>query len=239
LAVENHGLGHNKGGGRVNMARGPCALVAPLFVGFSNQIIHKMPFALSLSKGRLSYPKPIELGRGDETRAVLRQAQHKRRVGVGAALARTLLPSLPSHATLPIMTVAPTDTDLARFLRDELGVDSATAADGAPTAWHVTAPLWLWRGTRADGTPTPAAWYFITIAGDVADAIRGASRGRVGSRGGFGSVCVTATIGATSWQTSVFPSKDAGGYLLPVKATVRKAEKLIDGSMATVTLIRA
>ena len=29
----------------------------------------------------------------------------------------------------------------------------------------------MWRGTRADGTPTPAAWYFITIAGAVADAL--------------------------------------------------------------------
>lgn len=136
------------------------------------------------------------------------------------------------------MGAPPTDTDLARFLSEELGVDSASTND-APPSWSITAPLWLWRGTRADGTPTPAAWYFITIAGDLADAIREASRGRVSSKGGFGSVRVTATIGTTSWQTSVFPSKDAGGYLLPVKASVRKAESLADGSTAKVTLIRA
>ena len=45
---------------------------------------------------------------------------------------------------------------------------------------------------------------------------------------GFGSLKVTATIGETSWRTSVFPSRETG-WMLPVKAAVRKAEALSEG----------
>ena len=44
------------------------------------------------------------------------------------------------------------------------------------------------------------------------------------------------TIGKTRWQTSVFPSKDVAGYLLPIKASFRKAEKLGEGDTVTVEL---
>ena len=33
-----------------------------------------------------------------------------------------------------------------------------------------------------------------------------------------------ATIGATTWKTSIFPDKKVGSFLLPLKAEVRKAE---------------
>ncbi len=57
-----------------------------------------------------------------------------------------------------------------------------------------------------------------------------------GQRRGWGSIRVTATIGETSWQTSMFPSKESGGYLLPVKAAVRKAEGLTAGDEIAVRL---
>jgi hypothetical protein len=56
------------------------------------------------------------------------------------------------------------------------------------------------------------------------------------SKHGFGSVRVDVTIGSTSWSTSVFPSKDAGAYVLPVKAPVRRAEGLDDGTTARIRL---
>lgn len=46
---------------------------------------------------------------------------------------------------------------------------------------------------------------------------------------GFGSIKVRVTIGETSFDTSIFPTKD-GPYLLPVKASVRKKEGLVDKS---------
>ena len=119
----------------------------------------------------------------------------------------------------------PDDPELARFLREELG--ESMSAGGS---WDVTAPLWLWRGKAKDGTPTGTAWHFITIDGAAADEIRAASPGRMAA---WGSVYVSVTIGATAWRTSLFPSKNVAGYLLPVKANVRKAERIADGDLVT------
>jgi hypothetical protein len=47
---------------------------------------------------------------------------------------------------------------------------------------------------------------------------------------------VTATIGETHWSTSIFPAKDVGGYMLPVKASVREAEGLVAGDDVRVIL---
>jgi hypothetical protein len=122
----------------------------------------------------------------------------------------------------------PSDPELVRFLREELGEDFAAGGN-----WTFTGPLWLWRGKAKDGAPTATSWHFVTIDGAVADAIRAAAPGRSAA---WGSVYVTATIGTTVWQTSLFPSKDAGGYLLPVKAAVRKAQRLVEGDSVTVQL---
>lgn len=51
---------------------------------------------------------------------------------------------------------------------------------------------------------------------------------------GWGVIPVQASIGETTWTTSLFP-KD-GGYLLPVKAAVRQAESLALESPASVRL---
>lgn len=50
---------------------------------------------------------------------------------------------------------------------------------------------------------------------------------------------IEATIGGTTWRTSLFPSKQAGGWLLPLKAAVRKAEKLAEGTIAEAVLTLA
>ncbi len=121
------------------------------------------------------------------------------------------------------------DPELIRFLREELG-ESGPQGGG----FEFTGPVWLWRGKAKDGTPTQTAWHFLTIDGEVADAIRAAAPGRSAA---WGSVYVNAVIGATRWQTSVFPSKDVGGYMLPIKASVRKAEGLGEGSVVTVQLV--
>lgn len=97
----------------------------------------------------------------------------------------------------------------------------------------VTTPLWRWQSATA-----PAAWFFVTIAGEVADGIRLAAIGGqwLDGRKGFGSARVSAAIGDTRWNTSVFPHKESGGWLLPVKAAVRKAENLAEGDAVTVTV---
>lgn len=57
-----------------------------------------------------------------------------------------------------------------------------------------------------------------------------------GVRGGFASIKVEARVGATVWRTSVFPSKDPPGFLLPVKAAVRKAEGLTENDAVRIEL---
>ena len=87
----------------------------------------------------------------------------------------------------------------------------------------VTAPLWLWSG---------GSWHFITVPEDEAPDIRAHS---LLNRGGFGSVKVEATINGVTWRTSVFPQK-SGGYLLPVKAAVRRDAGIAAGDEVIVSL---
>jgi Domain of unknown function (DUF1905) len=95
------------------------------------------------------------------------------------------------------------------------------------TAFTVTAPIWLWSGGGV------ASWYFLTIDGQTSAEIRYETLGRTG---GFGSVKVVARIGETEFRTSLFPSKEQGGFILPVKAAVRKAEGIGAGDVVTVEL---
>lgn len=87
----------------------------------------------------------------------------------------------------------------------------------------------LWRVAREEDRPT---WFLITVPEDESDQISDLAP----SGPGFGSVKVRATIGTTTWDTSLFPSKQAGAYVLPVKRAVRDSEKLTDGVSAEVTL---
>ncbi len=73
----------------------------------------------------------------------------------------------------------------------------------------------------------------MTIDPQTAVEIRYEALGRIG---GFGSVKVTATIGKTHWSTSLFPHKETGGFLLPLKADVRRSEKLAEGDTVTARL---
>ena len=94
-----------------------------------------------------------------------------------------------------------------------------------------TGPLWRWTGS-GNGT-----WHFLTIDGAAGEALAATAlmRRLEGLSRGFGSLKVSARIGASRFATSVFPSKDIG-WLLPVKASVRKAEGLGEGDRVTVVL---
>lgn len=81
------------------------------------------------------------------------------------------------------------------------------------------AELWEW-DARND-----SSWVFVTLPLEVADEIRDL----VPDPGGFGSVRVKVRCGATSWATSVFPSKETGSFVLPVKKAVRTKAKLSPG----------
>ena len=83
--------------------------------------------------------------------------------------------------------------------------------------------LIVWRG--------PAPFHFIAMPLKLAAEIRAAARALTY---GWGVIPVEVTIGRTTWRTSLFP-KD-GGYLVPIKDAVRKAEGLAPGDIAEVRL---
>lgn len=95
-----------------------------------------------------------------------------------------------------------------------------------------TGPLWRW--TTPSG---PAAWFFITVDGEAGEALSATAlmRRLEKSIGGFGSLKVSARIGDSVFKTSLFPSKELG-WLLPVKAAVRKAEGVSEGDVVVVEL---
>ena len=76
--------------------------------------------------------------------------------------------------------------------------------------------IWFWKG--------PAPWYFVTIPAEQSEEIKAIS---TSVTYGWGVIPVRVRSGRTAWTTSLFP-KD-GRYLVPIKASVRKAEKLAEG----------
>lgn len=91
----------------------------------------------------------------------------------------------------------------------------------------VTAPIWLWSGGKG-------SWHFLTVPPDQAVEIRLAATA-AGPRRGFGSVRVAASINGVTWRTSIFPQK-SGGYILPIKADVRRRAGIGAGDAVRVTL---
>lgn len=87
---------------------------------------------------------------------------------------------------------------------------------------RIEGKLFKWEG--------PSAWYFLPTTKVQGGELRKAQEGK--KRLGFGSIRVRAAIGATSFETSIFPTKD-GPYLLPIKASVRKKEGLVDKGPVT------
>jgi hypothetical protein len=87
------------------------------------------------------------------------------------------------------------------------------------------AELWLWDARRTE------TWTFVSLPASESEEIRDLAGGQ---RRGFGSVRVRATIGNSTWTTSIFPNQV--GYVLPVKRQVRAAEALDVGDVATVTV---
>jgi hypothetical protein len=58
-----------------------------------------------------------------------------------------------------------------------------------------------------------------------------------GTSGTSRSIRVEVTLGDTTWKTSVFPDRDSGSYVLPVKRVVRTAEGVDLGDSVEVDLV--
>lgn len=93
-------------------------------------------------------------------------------------------------------------------------------------SYTISSKVFLWSGEQV-------AWRFAGVdkktAADITE--------RFGkNRRGFGSIPVEVTIGKTTWKTSIFPDSKSGTYLLPLKASVRKAEGLYADDVVKIKL---
>lgn len=78
-----------------------------------------------------------------------------------------------------------------------------------------------------------AAWRFVSLPKEVSERLRSDAGPR---KRGWGAVPVEVRIKDARWRTSVFPDKRSGTFLLPLKAEVRKKERMLDGDTVRVDL---
>ena len=83
--------------------------------------------------------------------------------------------------------------------------------------------LWYWKG--------PAPHYFVTVPEQPCWDIRAVA---ALVTYGWGVIPVSVRVGSTVWTTSLIP-KD-GRYLVPIRASVRKAEQLAEGAVVAIQL---
>lgn len=92
--------------------------------------------------------------------------------------------------------------------------------------YTMTEKVWIYPGDHAN-------WHFTSISKEQSQKIK-EMYGK--NAKGFGSLPVTVTIGKTTWDTSVFPDRRAGTYLLPLKAKVRQTEDIEAGEAVTFSI---
>lgn len=92
-------------------------------------------------------------------------------------------------------------------------------------SYSFRAKLWLYQGE--------GAWVFVTLPKKFTSEIAGfaPAMGR-----GFGAVRVTVQCNGASWQTSIFPDKKSGAYLLPLKKAMRQKAGIAVDDTAEFTL---
>jgi hypothetical protein len=83
--------------------------------------------------------------------------------------------------------------------------------------------IWFWRG--------PSPFHFVTVPEEQCRDLKAIS---THVTYGWGMIPVHVQIGKTEWKTSLFPKE--GRYLVPIKNSIRKAEKLQEGDKVTVRL---
>ncbi|NRP72481.1 hypothetical protein ILFOPFJJ_03379 [Ensifer psoraleae] len=93
------------------------------------------------------------------------------------------------------------------------------------TVFEFEAELWLY--------PGKGGWHFVTLPKDIAQKVKFLAEPK---KRGWGSEPIIARTGKTEWTTSIFPDKGSGSFLLPVKAEVRRQEKLAAGQKIRIAL---
>ena len=80
--------------------------------------------------------------------------------------------------------------------------------------------------------PGTGGWYFVEASDEISDQLKKLTVFEV-KKVGFNYIKVRATIGHTSWSTTLFPQKN-GPYMIAIKEYVRKAEGIIEGHIVRI-----
>ena len=97
-----------------------------------------------------------------------------------------------------------------------------SAAPGADDV-AFSGAVWHWRG--------PSPYHFVTVPEEQCEVLREVA---ADVSYGWGVVPVTGRVGDTTFTTSLFPRD--GGYVVPLKDAVRRAEGIELGDTVTVRL---
>jgi hypothetical protein len=89
-----------------------------------------------------------------------------------------------------------------------------------------TGPLKIWSNDEG-------RMHFMSVPEGLSGEIRAHS---MLVRRGFGSVRVEVTVEDFTWRTSLFPSKESGGYFLPIKMEVLRKTGIAAGDQVTADL---
>ena len=88
-----------------------------------------------------------------------------------------------------------------------------------------TAKIWVY--------PGKVAWSFVSVPAETTTEI---DFYFAHEKRGWGSLPVHATLGQSTWDTSIFPDRKTKTYLLPIKAAIRTAEGVKEGDSITIFL---
>lgn len=91
--------------------------------------------------------------------------------------------------------------------------------------YSIKARVWLYPGKDP--------WHFVNIPKATTKEI---NYYFAHAKRGWGSLPVSVTLGKTTWETSIFPDKKSATYLLPLKAEVRKNEKIKENDQINFSL---
>ena len=130
--------------------------------------------------------------------------------------------SNPCSRIGPVLRAAP---DRAQRETDGCPIGQNGGMGASGPAFDVEAEVMLWE--------VDPAYHYLPVPVEESNQIAELMGGRTR---GFGTVPVEATIGSTTWRTSLLRDADNGCYLLLLKKAVRAAEGLAAGSRARVRL---
>jgi hypothetical protein len=80
---------------------------------------------------------------------------------------------------------------------------------------------------------SPSGWHFVSLPEEMANEIR---KNFGWQEEGWGRLKAVAKIGFTEWETAIWFDKKNNTYLLPLKASIRKKEKIQNEHNIEVTI---